>query len=450
MKKCPKCHAEIEENARFCLYCMTSFEEKKTVETKEKNNKRWLYILAAVLAVAVAVGLVLLLLKAGKSAHEADSAYSEMQSSYKTEAPVFDENQNVAEDDIPKNEDSADDKQNVPDKNEDSGQGEEGDDTSSNRNEDKANTNNSNTEDKKGTSKDEIGTNGSSSGDNATNSGGNNANNSGTGNSNSNADNKKGENGNKSPENNNESGSKTDNNSAGDKNTDTSQGSEEEESSQGYEEEGDSSHDYEKESGTGGNVPEINGGAEDLGKEEESNQTGDENSGKEEENNQTGAEDSTEVPVEKRYEYAEATLDNAYPTGHSEMNAPQGAIVITKIKYIEESGNYVIPDTIDGKKVAAIMPSAFCDASISGTVKSVTLPSTVRTIWNDAFKDCYNLQDIYIKSGTIAIYANAFPETAKRNNTLTFHCSRDCKNFDFYYYRNIVGNYDAEYKEWNG
>ena len=30
MKKCPHCHASIEESAHFCLYCMTSLEEKQT------------------------------------------------------------------------------------------------------------------------------------------------------------------------------------------------------------------------------------------------------------------------------------------------------------------------------------------------------------------------------------------------------------------------------------
>ena len=56
MKKCPKCHAEIQENARFCLYCMTSFEKKTPIEAEKENTKRWLYIIAAVL-VFVLVGL---------------------------------------------------------------------------------------------------------------------------------------------------------------------------------------------------------------------------------------------------------------------------------------------------------------------------------------------------------------------------------------------------------
>ena len=132
------------------------------------------------------------------------------------------------------------------------------------------------------------------------------------------------------------------------------------------------------------------------------------------------------------------------------MYAPENAIVITKVNYKEESGNYVIPDTIDGKKVAAIMPSAFSDSSISSTVKSVTLPSTVRTIWSNAFKDCFNLTDLYIKSAVIGIYEDAFPDSSKRTAKLTLHCKRDCRDFDFYYYRNIAERYDAEYEEWNG
>ncbi len=132
------------------------------------------------------------------------------------------------------------------------------------------------------------------------------------------------------------------------------------------------------------------------------------------------------------------------------MYAPENAIVITKVNYKEESGNYVIPDKIDGKKVAAIMPFAFSDPSISSTVKSVTLPSTVRTIWNNAFKDCFNLTDLYIKSAVIGIYEDAFPDSSIRNGKLTIYCKRDCRDFDFYYYRNIANKYGAAYEEWNG
>ena len=47
--KCPFCGANLVENARFCLYCMTSLEEKRAIETKQNKNKRWLVILATVL-----------------------------------------------------------------------------------------------------------------------------------------------------------------------------------------------------------------------------------------------------------------------------------------------------------------------------------------------------------------------------------------------------------------
>ncbi len=167
------------------------------------------------------------------------------------------------------------------------------------------------------------------------------------------------------------------------------------------------------------------------------------------ENNNSGS-SSTTTNTQPKYNYVTATFENAYPTGYSAMYAPENAIVITKVNYKEESGNYVIPDTIDGKKVAAIMPSAFSDTSISSTVKSVTLPATVRTIWSDAFKDCFNLTDLYIKSAVIGIYEDAFPDSSKRNNNLTIHCKKDCRDFDFYYYRNIANKYNAEYEEWNG
>lgn len=165
--------------------------------------------------------------------------------------------------------------------------------------------------------------------------------------------------------------------------------------------------------------------------------------------NSTGS-TTSQVTTQPKYTYVMATISNAYPPEANASYEPQNAIVIIKVNYKESSGNYVIPETIDGKKVAAIMPSAFSNSSISSSVKSVTLPSTVRTIWSNAFKNCYNLTDIYIKSTAIGIYTDAFPSASTRNGTLTIHCKRDCRNFNFYYYRNIAGDYDAEYAEWNG
>ena len=72
-------------------------------------------------------------------------------------------------------------------------------------------------------------------------------------------------------------------------------------------------------------------------------------------------------------------------------------VVITGVKTAATDGKYVIPETLDGKKVIAIMALAFCDNNISNTVKTVFVPSTVKTIWNNAFATCYNLTDIYFK-----------------------------------------------------
>lgn len=52
MKKCPFCKAEIEENARFCIYCMTSLEQKTAVGSPPAKKRNWWWI---------PVGLILLL-----------------------------------------------------------------------------------------------------------------------------------------------------------------------------------------------------------------------------------------------------------------------------------------------------------------------------------------------------------------------------------------------------
>ena len=55
MKKCPFCNAQIEENARFCLYCMTSFEEKRGVSAAKSAGKAMPVIIAAVVALMLLI-----------------------------------------------------------------------------------------------------------------------------------------------------------------------------------------------------------------------------------------------------------------------------------------------------------------------------------------------------------------------------------------------------------
>ena len=60
MKKCPFCKADIEDNANFCLYCMTSLNEKTVVTASRKNGV--LMILAAILLVVAAVAALFFML----------------------------------------------------------------------------------------------------------------------------------------------------------------------------------------------------------------------------------------------------------------------------------------------------------------------------------------------------------------------------------------------------
>lgn len=53
MKHCPFCGAQLEESARFCLYCMTSLDEKVTVGATAPKTKRWQGFLAAALVFSI-------------------------------------------------------------------------------------------------------------------------------------------------------------------------------------------------------------------------------------------------------------------------------------------------------------------------------------------------------------------------------------------------------------
>ncbi len=300
MKKCPFCGAEIEENARFCLFCMTPLDEKEKLKAPKTNTKQWLYvIIAAVLVVLLIVGSLFAFNPFNTSNKTKDNGASSESGSSLTEAS----NETV----------TTDRSENVI--------------TSDN----KLSSNSS-----------DVKTSFASSGDKA------------------------------SSENKPDTSSKT-----------------------------------------------------------------------------SSVQSNDRPKATVSYTYTVATLDNTYPLGQG-MYAPENAIVITGVSGIAADGVYVIPETIDGKKVAAIMPDAFSNPKVSSAVKSVVLPKTVRTVWEGAFSKCYNLTDLYMKSLTIELYEKALPPSKSRKATLTLHCRKECKNFTFYYYRNIAGDFDAKYKEWDG
>ncbi len=171
------------------------------------------------------------------------------------------------------------------------------------------------------------------------------------------------------------------------------------------------------------------------------------------ESGSTGSENTTDdvtttTPQSVTYRYIAATTENCYPPEHIPVFGPTDAVVITGVSGIAADGIYEIPSVIDGHDVRAIMPSAFSE--ISAHVKTVVVPRSVRTVWSNAFAGCVHLTDLYVGAETIALYKDAFPPVEQRTGTLTLHCGRDCRNFDFYYYRSLAQQYGAQYAEWNG
>ncbi len=325
MKKCPECKAEIEENARFCLYCMTSFEEKQVAIAPKEKNKLWLYIIAIVLVIAlIASGIFIVISKGGSSDKSKDSSKN---SSISNDLNDYDNDTVSSEQQKGESEGN---EVSAPSNNHQS------QDTS--KNDDTTNIN-MNSGSQGGTVSDGL-TTGTSSG---------------------------GLSGSNKPENNNSNSSSSEN-----------------------------------------------------------------------------------TPIHKAEE-VEYIYRNAKNGDDFSVNADlENAVVITGVKGTSADGKYIIPETIEGKRVMAIMPLAFCDEKISNTVKSVVVPSSVKTIWNDAFANCYNLTDIYFKGNSVYTENLAFAETSKRNGVLTIHCSAGCNDRNYRYYKNSAAYYDAKYEEWNG
>ncbi len=333
MKKCPYCHADIQDNARFCVFCMSSLQEKEKIETKQENNKRWLYIIAAFLLLALVFGISIFALsknKANNTHNNSMQSYVSSTHSYLYTSDLEPGNNNNFNNPIVN-----------PSKSE--------------------NINSENT---------------ASMPNNSSN----------------------------STSNNNSSQTATDVSSSSNANTTVSSQS----------------------APTQSNSNSSNVFIE---------QTPDENQPE---------------PTVATYLYRDATAADCYTEGNIPAYPVEDVIVIIGVSSVSSDGVYTIPETIDGKKVGGIMPNAFCDSNISSTVKKVIVPASVKTIWQNAFADCYNLTDIYLCGKTINIFENSFADLSKRNSTLTIHCSRECKTFGFYYYMNIAKNYNANYQEWNG
>ena len=166
-----------------------------------------------------------------------------------------------------------------------------------------------------------------------------------------------------------------------------------------------------------------------------------------------GPSSSVETPVVTTpqavtYTYITATPENAYPWDCATPTPFPDGVVITRVHGVAADGVYDVPATLGGKPVLAIRPAAFAD--VGEYVSSVILPASIRTVWSGAFPGCYDMTDVYFRSSVITVFVDAFPPSYKRTGTLTVHSKYDCRDHDFYYLRNIVGDFDAQWAQWNG
>ena len=381
MKKCPFCHADIEENARFCVFCMSSLQEKEKFENQVDINKRWPYIIAALLFVILVFVASIIILSKNDANNSSSLPYdsSEMDLS----------SQNYIIGDFIENADND-------------------------------NTNSGNTETTENTTT-QVGT-------------GNEENGNGNNNSTASPVSSSSEQGSLSSQQNSSNVGIT---SSGSQTTQTG------------------SQTTPSGSQTSPSKPQTTTSSSHTNtSSSQISSTGSQSTPqKPQENNSSTTQSETTSPpakTEATYIYRDAVAADCYTPTNIPAQPISDVIVITGVRTPASDGIYNIPETIDGKRVGAIMPNAFCDSAISATVKKVVIPTTVKTIWKNAFSNCHNLTDIYLLGKTIDIIEEAFANASDRTGSLKIHCAYDCKTFAFYYYRNIADRYHATYHEWNG
>lgn len=341
MKKCPNCHSDIEENARFCLYCMTPLDEKEKISFKNKKNRKLLIIciIAAVTVLVLTAGCIFAYSrkKASNTVNDNGAVNSAALSDAETtQAPngeegntILDAQGNVIVD--------LQDNSAVP------------------------NAGNSDV--------------GSVSGDS------------------------------------NVAGAST----------------------------GDNSSSMNNNSNGGSNSSATNAAQPSSG----STQSGSGTKSTTNAPNTTAAAKTSQV----KYEYRTAKNGDL----HTVMNYNTDKIVITKVSGTSSDGSYTIPSSIDGKTVIAIMGTVF-DSSIANSVKKVIIPSSVKCINDFAFSNCYNLTDVYYQGNTVYTSDYAYYKNYSQpvSNNITLHCSSNCSNGEYQYYRKIASGLGLKYSEWNG
>lgn len=100
--KCPHCGAELQENARFCLYCMQSLQEKTDVSAPATKKLGWRSrLLLSLLAVGVLVSVIYAIGKRAANVPEESSqlentsteASTSPTAAAETKKPITDSNQ---------------------------------------------------------------------------------------------------------------------------------------------------------------------------------------------------------------------------------------------------------------------------------------------------------------------------------------------------------------------
>lgn len=157
----------------------------------------------------------------------------------------------------------------------------------------------------------------------------------------------------------------------------------------------------------------------------------------------SSSDNNTFTDLKDYCQYRNAKSSDDFSTGYPY----EGKIVITKITVAAKNGVYSIPSEIEGKPVMAIMPLAFYEGGIASSVKKVIVPESIKTIHDNVFAGCSNLTDVYYKGNSIYTYPDAFKGCP---DNIVLHCSADCNDRNFRYYKNSASDYGLTYKEWNG